>query len=396
MNEQDYLMHYGVKGMKWGVRRYQNPDGTRTALGRQHEAELKGGSGSSLGDRARSTASKVKSALTSDKAKKAYKIAGAAVGVAAVATAAYMYGKNKGAVDAAVKNFASKSVASLKDAKYTAQAKAYLAKEGITNRAREMAGKASNIGSNLADAAKNKASSALTKAGMKARDVGYSAQANAHLAKEKLGSAAKSAIGTARNVGSNVASGAGSKARSALTKAGMKARDVGYSAQAGSYLAKEKLGSAAKSAAGTARNVASNVASSAKSQASSAATKAGMKARDIGYSAQAGSYLAKEKAKSAAKNAVGTARNVGSNIASNAKSKASSAATKAGMKARDIGYSAQANAYLTRERAGTAARNAVGTVRNVGANTVDNLKRNVRNTANRATYKRKYQGTHSK
>ena len=31
----DYLMHYGVKGMKWGVRRYQNADGTLTAKGRK-------------------------------------------------------------------------------------------------------------------------------------------------------------------------------------------------------------------------------------------------------------------------------------------------------------------------------------------------------------------------
>lgn len=31
----EYLAHHGVKGQKWGVRRYQNDDGTLTALGKQ-------------------------------------------------------------------------------------------------------------------------------------------------------------------------------------------------------------------------------------------------------------------------------------------------------------------------------------------------------------------------
>ena len=35
----DYLCHYGVKGMKWGVRRYQNADGTLTDAGKKRSSK---------------------------------------------------------------------------------------------------------------------------------------------------------------------------------------------------------------------------------------------------------------------------------------------------------------------------------------------------------------------
>ena len=37
------LLHYGIKGMRWGIRRYQNPDGSLTPAGRKRleKADIK-------------------------------------------------------------------------------------------------------------------------------------------------------------------------------------------------------------------------------------------------------------------------------------------------------------------------------------------------------------------
>lgn len=37
-NGQPYIAHHGILGMKWGVRRYQNSDGTLTPEGRKRYA----------------------------------------------------------------------------------------------------------------------------------------------------------------------------------------------------------------------------------------------------------------------------------------------------------------------------------------------------------------------
>ena len=41
--ESTELYHHGIKGQKWGVRRYQNPDGSLTAAGRNRYKEYAGG-----------------------------------------------------------------------------------------------------------------------------------------------------------------------------------------------------------------------------------------------------------------------------------------------------------------------------------------------------------------
>lgn len=45
VDETDFLAHYGIRGQRWGVRRYQNPDGSLTDAGkRRYSTNAKKGS----------------------------------------------------------------------------------------------------------------------------------------------------------------------------------------------------------------------------------------------------------------------------------------------------------------------------------------------------------------
>lgn len=40
MSDENYLCHYGVKNMKWGIRRYQNKDGSLTLAGKKRALKI--------------------------------------------------------------------------------------------------------------------------------------------------------------------------------------------------------------------------------------------------------------------------------------------------------------------------------------------------------------------
>ena len=198
--DDSYLMHHGVKGMHWGVRRFRNYDGTLTAAGKaQRKAQGSGGSSRSGGGRGGM------SSTTKRRLATAAKVAGAA---AAVGGAAYL--ANRAVKRGKVPRLPAEAGSAPAGVKMLPAAK------GAMGNAREKAGNfresAKTKASNFRESAKAKASSVRDTLDNASRGIDDGT---------RLGRAASSVGAAGRRV-TNVASGIKGKASDSIQ--GMKDR----------------------------------------------------------------------------------------------------------------------------------------------------------------------------
>ena len=145
------IYHHGIKGMKWGVRRYQNKDGSLTPAGKKRQAKQEYRNEKAAAKAKYKGAMKDIDGADGERNKKiAKKVAAAVVMTAAVGAAAALYAKNPKAVNDIVAKVGKSTVNGLKTAgkKTVEVGKKYMneawagAKEGMKEGVREAPKKA--------------------------------------------------------------------------------------------------------------------------------------------------------------------------------------------------------------------------------------------------------------
>lgn len=151
------LQHHGIKGQRWGVRRFQNRDGTRTAAGRRREAQEAMRQEGAREDAASYKYNKpgesgwtgAKRAISENKKK----VATAAILTGTVAAAAVIYSRNSDSINKVVAKTGKKTVSGLKSGGDKALKKG---KEYVIKGAKQVAsGTKEGIKEGLHDAPKN-------------------------------------------------------------------------------------------------------------------------------------------------------------------------------------------------------------------------------------------------